>query len=302
MISNDSVEQTTATSLKNWSLIKITGDKAEAFLQGQLTCDVTVVNEQKSSLSAICNPQGRVLAVVILFKKGNDYFAYTPRCISEYLITHLKKFAAFSKVTVEEVTSHYFLFGIVGESHAQTLQAIFNTLPSESYEAVISTEHVVTALPGGGSRYLLWGPIEQENTFAAHFSDATTDESNWKMSAILSKTPFIYTDTLATVTPHMLNLQHSNAISFNKGCYVGQEIIARTHYLGKSKRHLYLAEINGTTNVVPGAMLQANDQEVGLVVEAVTWQQNSLALAVIQESAVEQIISCQGHSCRITID
>jgi folate-binding protein YgfZ len=257
--------------LTHWSVIKITGKEVAHFLQGQLTCDVIKIPDQQCSLAALCNHQGRVLAVLFLYKAGEDFYALLPSCVSEQFVKHLTKFAVFSKVTLEDISATTCVFGLIGNQEE-------------------TSAHNLIKLPVEADLYLTFEPLEKTHSM-------TTDESVWKVACISSGLPFIYHQTIAAATPHMLSLQLiDKAVSFNKGCYVGQEIIARTHYLGKSKRQLYSAVIEGNTLVQPGDVLKANNQDVGLIIDSVIFDEANLVLAVIQDSAVDQDIFC-GERC-----
>lgn len=260
--------------LTNWSVIKIIGQNAATFLQGQLTCDVTKIEDGQSCLAALCNHQGRVLAVLLLFKKGIDFFAVMPSCISDQFVQHLTKFAVFSKVPIKNVSDNYTVLGLIGEQ-IET--------PSQYQTGKLAPSLAIS-----------FGPKELE-------PDCEIDEVKWKLACISRGIPFIYEKTIATVTPHMLNLHLSEAISFNKGCYVGQEIIARTHYLGKSKRRLHCATVQTEDEVSVGDTLTADHQEVGLIIDSVKTNNHNLILAVIQETAISSDIFYQDHAVALQI-
>lgn len=279
------------TKLPNWSVIKISGLEVENFLQGQLTCDVNTVSEGQASLASLCNHQGRVQAVFLLFKKNNDFYALLPSSISEHFINHLNKFAVFSKTLLMDVTASYSLIAFLGDEVEILIESYFPNLPSQAYQVITENDFTLCKLPGVTSCYLAWGPVEQENRFV----NLASENLLWQVTSILSAWPFIDDQTMSAVTPHMLNLHNLNAISFNKGCYVGQEIVARTHYLGKAKRQLYLLTFENNSPINSGDLVTVASQEVGIIINSVTYKASNFALAVIQEDAVEKDLFCNNE-------
>jgi tRNA-modifying protein YgfZ len=264
--------------LKNTALIKVSGVDSTHFLQGQFTCDMSQVSEKKATLGALCSHQGRVLAIFYLFKKQEAYYCFLPTDMSDLFITHLSKFAQFSQVTLENISDDYFIYGCCGKACTSLLAPAFKAIPTQPYEQSIENNRLLSLLPGSLPRYLIFGnkPLTAKAT--------TSNNIKWRLSGILSGYATIYTTTSGLVTPHMLNLDALDAISFNKGCYVGQEIIARTHYRGKSKRHLYRAEISQDVALTPGEKIYEGDQEVGLVMDAASVDNITIMLAVLQDT------------------
>ncbi|MBA2654159.1 MAG: folate-binding protein YgfZ [Gammaproteobacteria bacterium] len=277
-------------ALENYSIVKISGDNSANFLQGQFTCDVTQVNEHKSSLGALCNPQGRILAVFTLFKRGSEFFCLLSSSLVSHFINHLSKFAAFSKVTLNDITADFFLYGYTGEQNSDWFDAGI-PLPNE---VRASAELLICHLPGRTPRYLIWSDKAQDSAKITAPEEVNTQRLSWKLVDILSGHATIYPQTIATVTPHMLNLHHLEAVSFSKGCYVGQEIVARTHYLGKSKRHLHHAEINSNVQLDPGELIFAGDQEVGILMDSVVIDSTTFLLIVIQDP-MDRMLTLRKH-------
>jgi tRNA-modifying protein YgfZ len=242
--------------LTNLGVVKVAGEKAQGFLQGQLTCDVAQVSEQYGCVGALCNPQGRVLAILFLFKLGQDYLCVLPNAIIPASIQYLQKYAIFSQVTMSDVSHAYFLYGGLGDI---TLGTMFCRLPGVMPRSIWLSSHQLAP-------NLLSPDIEE-----------------WRLANIRSGLATIYPETIGAVTPHMLNLPKLGVVSFNKGCYVGQEVIARTQYRGKTKRHLCLAEIAEQLPLSSDDIIYANGQEAGLVIDAAPSERGTTFLAVLQE-------------------
>lgn len=253
--------------LTDLGVVKVSGQEAGNFLQGQLTCDISKIADQ-AQLGALCNHQGRVLAIFYLIKESADYFCFLPREIIAFFVSHLMKFAVFSRVLVEDVSENYFVHGAFDEQ-----------------DMVTPAHAQIHLLPGAEKRFLVWGPTTVQLAVTSASAPA------WKLANMLSGLSQIYLQTIGLVTPHMLNLHLLDAISFTKGCYVGQEIIARTHYLGKSKRSLYMATTSVATQILPGDVVYANGQECGWVIDILEMDEHQILQVVIQDANVDQQLS-----------
>ncbi len=280
--------------LENWSVIQISGNDVTNFLQGQLTCDTTQITEQQSSLAALCNHQGRVLAIFLLFKRNNEFYALLPSAIKEQFIQHLAKFAVFSKTTLVDVTESTLVVAFVGDQIEILVESYFSNLPTSPYETTHENDFTVCQLPMTTSCYIGFGPRDHENHLAKA-APFCNDDALWQAACILSGFPTLQAETIGIATPHMLNLPNLNAVSFSKGCYVGQEIIARTHYLGKAKRQLCLLSFEKTFALKSGDTVSSQGQEVGTIINDISLKASHYALAIIQDNALEQELNCQEH-------
>lgn len=283
--------------LSDWSIVKISGGEIVNFLQGQLTCDVNTLSNTQGSLAALCNNQGKVLAIIILFRKDNDFYALLPSSNCKEFIQRLAKFAMFSRTTLEDVTDNMAIMVFIGNRVEKLLESFFTNLPTQSFETLTKEQITLCNLPGNTSTFVGFCPKDQANRFeVTGYSD---DDTLWRAMCVLSGLPFLTTETIGISTPHMLNLPALNAVSFSKGCYVGQEIIARTHYLGKAKRHIYLLSFAGDFTANPGDTIFAEDQEVGIIFSGVNMNHKGYALGVLQDSSTERALTCKGFPITI---
>lgn len=263
--------------LTHLAAIKVSGDKAENFLQGQLTCDVREVSATQSHLAAHCSPKGRVLISLRIIKFNEQFYLILPRDNAEFAIQHLHKYAQLSRVNLilsEEIT----IIGCWGEnfSHPQ-----INNLPEQVDQVTANEQWLILRDSGKTARWMIIGNTEALNlTFNAEAKD-------WQLLDIQNCIAYIYPPTRDLFTPHMLNYPELNAVSFKKGCYTGQEIIARTQYLGKAKRHLHLVNIPIQNNISAGEkILNQGQQEVGIIVQSHSLNGSQLLLAIIQDEAL----------------
>lgn len=239
------------------ALLRIEGPDAEKFLQGQLTCDVRTVDATRTSLFAYCTVQGKVLVIGRLFFLANCYYLAIPHSLLTVTQTALAKYARFSKVTLADA-SHELMS--VGSWQAEPTE----NLPLEIDSANFSEGLLYTRLPSESYRYSIYGPPTAFSTLSL------ADAAEWRLQNIEAGIPTLYPETSEQFTAHMLNLPALNAVSFEKGCYLGQEIIARTEHRGTTKRVLQQRTITSTIPLVPGHNLaDPADANKTIVVDAV---------------------------------
>ena len=265
--------------LDSQGLIRITGPDAEKFLQGQLTCDVREVKQSLSRLGAHCDHKGRVQATFRLFTDAENFYMQLPRSVIPHLMQCLQKYAIFSKVTLTDVSDQWQQIGICGEIAVLEDYLKFS-LSNETDQVVIANNIFILKIPGINRFCLL-----TSNTLSIN-SLPQQPESAWQLLDIEAGIPTIFPETIGLFTPQQINFPAINGVSFTKGCYTGQEIVARMHYLGKTKQRMYRISFTSSQPPVPGTALM-NQQEVGNVVQAITTGENEFqGLAVIFDSAL----------------
>lgn len=252
-------------NLPDTALIKIEGADAQTFLHNQFTNDLRLVNEQTSQLSSYCSPKGRILALFRIFKHGDTYYMAMPRTILEPTIKRLRMFVLMSKVTLTDVSDEMGHMGLSGPESAALLKAAVDDLPAAIDGVSHHDELFIIRIPGPQPRFDLFGPKEKlaalHQKLAANVSEA--DANMWQLLDIHAAIPTIYPQNVDAFVPQMVNLQAINALNFKKGCYPGQEIVARMQYLGKLKRRMYLAHVDTGTAPPPGATLFGPNNEQG---------------------------------------
>jgi hypothetical protein len=299
----------TCSDLSHRGLIAAQGPDADLFLQGQLTCDVQRATLDHSVLGALCSPKGRALACFRLFRRGETAYLELPQELVEPTLTRLRKYVLRAKVTLEEASDRLIRFGVAGP-HAETLLTDqFGVIP-EAVNSVVHTtgdwlDITVIRLPGTTPRFELHGPLPvMQALWKALDSNVTfTGAEPWRLLDILAGIPTIYPETVEAFVPQMINLDVLDGISFQKGCYTGQEVVARTHYLGKLKRRMVLARVDGDDPPRPGDALfspQADaSQSAGRLVDVAKHPDGGyavLAVALIErtEQGVLQLGDASG--------
>ncbi|HKO87601.1 MAG TPA: folate-binding protein YgfZ [Burkholderiales bacterium] len=275
-----------------FAVLRVHGEDAEAFLQGQLTCDVKALDLGDRTYGAYCTAKGRVLANLLIWRQEDGFFLMLSGDIAEATRRRLQMFVLRAKVTVE-IEKPAGLIGLAGED-------VNAVLAAAGYR---SNSHTPTA------RVLMLQPLrflaligeEQEATAAwAHFTKSFRPSSieSWQWLDIVQGVPWITAATQDQFVPQMINLEKIGGVSFKKGCYPGQEIVARTQYLGKANRRMHL--VHSEAPVLAGQEIYAQtmgDQACGMVVNAVAAPQGGYdALVVAHHTALEGEVHAQSLS------
>ncbi len=252
-----------------FSFITIHGADSDTFLQGQLTCDINKISPNHAQLAACCDLKGRVVASFFLIKMEHesiDYLAYLPADNIDNLLSHLNKYAVFSKVELKQDSSW---------------QAQFDTkTPDASGHDCL--------LPNSNNDYL---KLSQSATPIAD------DETSWLNYLNRIGLCFVTATLSGKFLPMMLNYDQLGGIDFEKGCYLGQEVIARAHYRGKVKRRLHQLEIKQASKTIHiGDSIQNSQGEtIGTVTLALAASASHYVLwAVIQDQALSQPLQIDG--------
>ncbi|HEB63177.1 MAG TPA: folate-binding protein [Gammaproteobacteria bacterium] len=273
------------TDLSHTGLISAQGNDASSFLQGQLTNDINQVTLSNAQLSAYCSPKGRVLALLLIYKQNQNRYLQVSEELIEPTLKRLKMFIMRSKVTLEDCTDQFIKLGLSGADCEQKIKKIFTDIPTTEYATSQHDQLTIIRLPGIHPRFELIGNNLKEmkkiwSTLSQEFIPA--GYSAWDLTNIQAGIPTLYSTTSDKFIPQMINLDELNAINFKKGCYVGQEVIARVKYLGKVKRRMYQASIESTFTPQAGDMIysKSHDTTIGTVVSAQPENEKKQALLI----------------------
>ncbi len=303
--------ETVLCDLSHEGLICARGEESQSFLQGQLTNDVRSVDEYTHQLSGYCSPKGRLLALFQLFMRDGDYYLQLPQPLLEATLKRLRMFVLRSKVTLDDVSDQLVRFAVAGPAAEKMLGEKLAELPSGGFEAVTIDGVTVLRLTGPVSRYMLCGePGAMQSLWQAMRDAGATPVGNgaWEWLTIQAGQPSVVADTIEAFVPQMLNLQLINGVSFKKGCYTGQEIVARMQYLGKLKRRMYLAHTETQHQPHPGDELYSPESGSGqgagrIVTVAASPNGGYDMLAVMEISGVEsgEFYLDESQQTRLTI-
>ena len=191
------------------SLVKISGADAEIFLQNQLSNDITKLESNRIQLNAYCQHQGKIIALFWLMRSGDDFLLSFPEDLNEKVITRLQMFVIMSDVLIEDISEHYSQVGLINENSSNTY--LINKNLSLLIEKNIDINY-----------------------------ELTSHQDDWIKACIHYQIPEVFLSSSEKFVPQMLNLDIDEVgVSFSKGCYPGQEVVARLHYLGEAKRRLF---------------------------------------------------------------
>lgn len=287
-------KQNCITSLSSEiGLLHIAGPDAKSFLQGQITCNVSTLSSKKSHLGAHCNLKGRMQSLFSLFanpaQEPTDFYLKMPASMLTFATQSFKKFAIFSKVTFEDMSSNMVAIGLYGPDVDTILTDTFSVPALDNHECHFLTSEgtaIVCRLPGDHPRYEIFASMETLQTLWPTLKkqcQMVTPES-WQLLDIRAGLPAVYPRTIDEILPHHANLSILDGISYDKGCYIGQEIIARMQYRGKIKKHMYRAHVESNKLPLPGDAVYvplASEEALGLIVRASHAENGGFELLVV---------------------
>ena len=270
----------------HFDLLRFHGSDAKTFLQGQLTCDLDQVTADQAQFGGYCTPKGRLLANFMLWSTPQGYLMHTPADVSASVADRLRKFVLRSEVRIER-DSGIGVLGLAGPAASLLLQQGL-MLPQRRLAVGRHAGVSVVRLPG--DNFLV---AAASNEMAALWKMLTNHAipvgaECWNWLQIEAGVPWITAVTQDQFLPQMIGLDAIGGVSFDKGCYTGQEIVARTHYLGEVKRKLRLGRTRG--GVRAGDALLTAGQQSGTVLNAASVPgEGSALLAVVSERADAQL-------------
>ena len=281
--------------LSHHGLISVDGEDAADFLQGQLTNDVRDVSPNHSQLSAYCTHKGRMLANFRVFKRGDSYYLCLPQSLLESTLKRISMFILMSKVSIKDGSNSLVRIGVSGPKADQQLGDLLSELPKETDDTCQTDGYTIIRCAGAMPRYEIYGELEPMKKLWGHLdvNAAPVGADQWEMLDIEAGIPTIYPETSEAFVPQMVNMQVINGVSFQKGCYTGQEVVARMQYLGKLKRRMFRVHIDTDEAVKPGDKLfskgSTSGQGTGQIVTAqIDSDGGYSALAVIDISDAEK--------------
>ena len=273
------------TPLTHEALLAVRGPDAAKFLQGQLTCNLNYLNAATCSLGARCTPKGRMISSFRILQDGDGYLLALASELLDAQLADLKKYAVFSKSTLSDESAAWVRFGLQDGDAA--LRSLGLELPEQANSLVRADG--LLALRVSPGRAELWAPAAQGEALLQHLAaqlhEAPLDA--WLLGQVRAGIGQVFGATRELFIPQMINLQAVGGVSFKKGCYTGQEIVARMQYLGKLKRRLYRLSLAAADLPAAGTELfsPVHASSVGEVVLAAPAAEGIELLAVVQEDA-----------------
>ncbi len=260
--------------LSDTGLIAATGDDAATFLHNQLTNDVENLGTAEARLAGYCSPKGRLLATFVMWQRDGAIMLQLPRQIQPTVQKRLQMFVLRSKVKLADATAEYALFGLGGQGAAESLKKWFPDLPAAPYTKTDNECGTLIRLPDAFNaprfQWIAPGALAEQAwpEIAARLVPAGT--GLWRLAEIQAGVPMVTKATQEQFVPQMVNYELIGGVNFKKGCYPGQEIVARSQYLGKLKRRMLLALVDAQ-DVAAGTEVFWSadpDQPCGMIVNA----------------------------------
>ncbi len=267
-----------------FAVLAISGTDRESFLQAQFINDLTPIKKTGVQFSAWCNPKGQVIANFLLLNTGTRYLLFLQADLKLFVQKRLGLFVLRSDVTIESIPEQQLL--LLGFSEQTTLpSALELTLPTKN-EVISIDDLVITSLPySATNRYLLIADRNMPETtlLEKNISSQMTDSMIWSLRDLFDGIPWITATTQEQFLPQTLNLDRLNGLSYQKGCYPGQEIIARLHYRGTVKKNLYLIKSKHLLAVGGLLISEQSDSDLGSIINVASHLDGYYyALAVIK--------------------
>lgn len=287
--------------LTNLTVLQLEGEDTATFLQGQTTCDVNELSTGTAAGGALCNPKGRAITgfTLLCLEAGRLYWMILPAVLAPTVEKKLRMYVMRSKVTISTPGDNLCVAGL--RYDAASTPALPIALPDRA--GLVSRNEHLTGIQVEPDRWICIGETESirelQDRLASGFDFVEASPDWWNLRNVLAGIPTLDTRTTELFVPQMLNLDQLGHISFKKGCYTGQEIVARMHYLGKLKRRMYLARLDRIPEIEPSdpVMAAGNDSAAGQVVNTAIDGQTFYALVVLQiELADSSDLSFQGST------
>lgn len=243
--SQDPLPALALSHLDDWGMVTLIGPDSKAYLQGQLTCDVVSLAAGTSTLAAHCDAKGKMRTIMRLFPIENGYGYLQRNSVMATQIAELKKYAVFSKTEITPSTD--VVLGLSGDLAQNAIDGFFSGGEDVRYH------DSAIAVKVDEKRWFIVVSAELADTVAQHFAAEATlsDTSLWNLYDIQAALPRVESATELGFIPQAMNLQAVNGISFKKGCYTGQETVARAKYRGINKRAMYI--VSGAATHCPQA-------------------------------------------------
>ncbi|MDI5984960.1 folate-binding protein [Halomonas sp. M4R5S39] len=265
------LEDTVMIPLVHLGVLDVAGPDAEKFLQGQTSAQVTLADGEFAPLTCFCTPKGRMLANAQLWRVAPEHYRLAMhRSLVGPLVDLLKKFAAFYRVELS-VRDDLALLGLIGREAAALAEVRFDIIPPKTWHQAGDADIQVLAHPGPRPRLLTCLPADKAADASQRLAEHATPVGNavWRLHDIQAGLAWLDASQGDTYLPQMINWEALGGISFKKGCYTGQEVVARAHFRGQVKKRLVRAQLDGSLLPELGSTIRdAEDKSCGEVLAA----------------------------------
>ncbi|QSP96298.1 folate-binding protein YgfZ [Marinobacter salinisoli] len=274
------------SALTDRVIVRVSGPGTEPFLQGQFSQNLTEVISSRSLRAAASTPKGRAYCLTRLVRDGDDILFDLPTALADPTMAHLKKYLMLFRGTTASQVPESRILGLFGTDTASVLagdRISELTAPGDTLSTDYGRLIRVEPTSDGLARFELWA-LTAESPLSA---DSERPLADWHAAEIAAGIASLSSETQEQFVPQMLNWQHVGGVHFKKGCYTGQEVIARMHFLGQLKKSLFRFAVEQAPALpLPGSSLLSEDRSVGTVVNSVRYENGSVELlAVVRHDA-----------------
>lgn len=271
--SSPSAETDIVADLSHEGVIAVDGPDARTFLQGQLSTELNALTDRISQLSSWSTAKGRVVTVLRVIQRGDAILLLLPRALLPTVQKRLAMYVLRAKAKLSDASDELVRIGLSGERAVQQLESVQLPVPPDLNAVATEGNIQIIRLHGRLPRFLILGPAAALSRTWTQLTQAgvrPAGEEQWMLRKLLAGEPTIYPETSEHFVAQMIGLEELDAISFKKGCYIGQEIIARAHFRGAVKRHMVRTRSTSPDPIRPGMVIvsEINQQPVAEVVDA----------------------------------
>ncbi|WP_394201322.1 tRNA-modifying protein YgfZ [Shewanella waksmanii] len=265
--------------LDHLGLMRVTGEQGRSFIHGQVTTDISSLEKQQWRWGAHCDPKGKMLAAFRTFALDDALMLMMPKDTLQADLPQLAKYAVFSKAELTDASDDYRIIGVAGNDAATWIHDHFGELT-----------HEVNDIPGGlllkdADRFIIIIEQSAATPLLGSINEPLYRAEAWQALEISAGYPNIRASHQGQFVPQMCNLQAINGISFEKGCYMGQETVARMKYRGGNKRALYIVAGTSADAINTESQLEIAIEDgfkkIGTIIEVAQYQQQVLLTAVL---------------------
>lgn len=285
------------TDLSNYGTLALDGPDATKFLQGQLTCQVETLQNGEALLGAYCSPKGSVISNFNICMHDDKVMMHMAADVVDTVQTALAKYIVFSKAKLHNENQTWVRLGVWGNKATEILNQ-FAKAPDSDQQIATFDQGFIICTNAAAQRYVVYCQPEAAIDIWLELADLARPASTaaWEIEQIKDGLLYVGLEISEHYVPQMLNLQETGAINFQKGCYTGQEVVARMQYLGKLKRHLYLGRINSSTPLTVGMQIDSENRgNIGRITSLADNGENSYWFTgVINIREAENDILCVG--------
>lgn len=276
--------------LTGLGLLRLEGEESALFLQNQLSSDITLLADSyHAQYSSYSTPKGRILASFLAWQYQQNYYLQLDPALLPSIQKRLNMYIFRTKTKIYDATENWGKFGLAGFGIRALLEKAFSKSMPNAMEIIqLESDRFIVGLPG--ERFECITPIDQAPALWLQLVELgckEADDNLWQLSEIRAKVPWITQPTQETFIPQMINLDLIGGVSFNKGCYPGQEIVARTHYLGKLKRRMYHAYVETDQPIAIGTDVFSTDmqnQSSGIILNSALNAENTYEVLVVAQT------------------